>query len=60
MLYILLIYLMSNNVFKTLGGLGSDHYVAASTCCSFLPYDLITVQNWCHLFWILNGTLILV
>ena len=30
------------------------HYVAASTHCRFLPYDLITIQNWCHLYWILH------
>ena len=26
------------------------HYVAASTRCRFLPYSLITIQNWCHLY----------
>ena len=27
-----------------------NQYVAASTLWMFLPYDLITIQNWCHLY----------
>ena len=27
---------------------------ATSACWRFLPYDLITVQNWCHLHLILH------
>ena len=30
------------------------HYVAVSTRWRFLPYDLITIQNWCHLFGIIH------
>ena len=30
------------------------HYVAASTRWRFLTYDLITIQNWCHLYLILH------
>ena len=27
-----------------------NHYVAGSTRWRFLPYDLIKIQNWCHLY----------
>ena len=33
-----------------MGGLCHYHYVAAATRWRFLPYDLIMIQNLCHLY----------